>query len=85
MKRNFNVIQINGFRGLLMAAGIVACLIAGFVAFPGFVMKTVWNLVSSCSGSIPFITTMQGVLLWGITVVACLVFKKKGIFLSLLY
>ena len=82
MKRNFNVIQINGFRGLIMAAGIVACLIAGFIAFPGFVMKSIWNLVSTYSGAIPSISIMQGVLLWGITVVACLAFKKKGMFVE---
>ena len=46
MKRRMNVIQINGFKGLVMAVGIVACLIAGFVAFPGLVMKTAWNFVS---------------------------------------
>lgn len=82
MKRNFNVIQINGFRGLIMAAGIVACLIAGFIAFPGFVMKSIWNLVSIYSGAIPSISIMQGVLLWGITVVACFAFKKKGMFVE---
>ena len=82
MKRKFNVIQINGFRGLIMAAGIVACLIAGFIAFPGLVMKSVWNLVSTYSGAIPSISIMQGVLLWGITVVACLAFKKKGMFVE---
>ena len=50
MKKNFNVIQINGIKGLIMAGGIVACLFAGFVMFPGMVMKTVWNFISSSIG-----------------------------------
>lgn len=82
MKRNFNVIQINGFRGLLMAGGIVACLIAGFIVFPAFVMKSIWNVISAYSGAVPCISMLQGVLLWGITVVACLTFKKKGMFVE---
>ena len=77
MKKRMNVIQINGFKGLIMAIGIVACLIAGFVFFPGLVMKTAWNFVSAQTGLIPTIATMQGVLLWGIVVVSYLTFKRN--------
>ncbi len=78
MKKNFNVIQINGIRGLIMAGGIVACLFAGFVMFPGMVMKTVWNFISANVGVIPQIATLQGVLLWGIVVVSYFAFRRKG-------
>lgn len=78
MKKNFNVIQINGIKGLIMAGGIVACLLAGFVIFPGMVMKTVWNIISSSIGIIPQIATLQGVLLWGIVVVSYFAFRRKG-------
>ena len=78
MKKNFNVIQINGIKGLIMAGGIVACLFAGFVMFPGMVMKTVWNIISSSIGIIPQIATLQGVLLWGIVVVSYFAFRRKG-------
>ena len=78
MKKNFNVIQITGITGLVMAGGIVACLFAGFVMFPGMVMKTVWNIISSSIGIIPQIATLQGVLLWGIVVVSYFAFRRKG-------
>lgn len=78
MKKNFNVIQINGIKGLIMAGGIVACLFAGFIMFPGMVMKTVWNIISSSIGIIPQIATLQGVLLWGIVVVSYFAFRRKG-------
>lgn len=65
-----------------MAGGIVACLIAGFIVFPAFVMKSIWNVISAYSGAVPCISMLQGVLLWGITVVACLTFKKKGMFVE---
>ena len=78
MKKNFNVIQINGIKGLIMAGGIVTCLFAGFVMFPGMVMKTVWNIISSSIGIIPQIATLQGVLLWGIVVVSYFAFRRKG-------
>ena len=78
MKKNFNVIQINGIKGLIMAGGIVACLFAGYVMIPGMVMKTVWNIISSSIGIIPQIATLQGVLLWGIVVVSYFAFRRKG-------
>ena len=43
MKKNLNIIQIKGTRGLLLAAGFVCCLAAGFVYFPGWVCMQVWN------------------------------------------
>jgi len=78
MKRNFNVIQINGIKGIIFAAGIVSCLIAGFVAFPGLVMKLIWNVIASYTGVLPEIAIVQGILLWGIVVVAYLAFRKRG-------
>lgn len=77
MKRNFNVIQINGFRGILMAIGIVVCLAAGFIGFPGMVMKMGWNIISQTTGLLPQIGIIQGVLLWGIVVVTYLVMKRN--------
>lgn len=77
MKKKLNVIQINGFRGIVMAMGIVACLAAGFIAFPGIVMKTIWNFISSQTRLVPEIATIQGVLLWGIVVVSYITFKKN--------
>lgn len=77
MKKNFNVIQINGFRGLLMAFGVVSCLFAGFIVFPGFVMKSVWNIISCYTGVIPQIAMLQGVLLWAIVVIGYFAFRKN--------
>lgn len=77
MKRNFNVIQINGFRGLVIAMGVVTCLTAGFIVFPGLVMKSLWNVVSSYTGVVPQIAMLQGVLLWAIMVIGYFAFRKN--------
>lgn len=77
MKRNFNVIQINGFRGLVIALGVVTCLAAGFIVFPGLVMKSLWNVVSSYTGVLPEIAMLQGILLWAIMVIGYLAFRKN--------
>ena len=82
MKNRFNVIQINGIKGIIFLAGAVVCLIAGFVVFPGLVMKTGWNLISNMTGALPQIGALQGILLWGIIVVAYFTFKKKGFFVE---
>lgn len=82
MKNKLRIIQINGFKGILFLIGAAACLIAGFIAFPGLVLKTGWNIVSSHTGVVPSIGMLQGILLWGIMVVSYFAFKGKGFFVE---
>lgn len=77
MKKNFNVIQINGVRGLIMAGFIVTCLAAGFGAFPGWVCMHLWNIGASYTDALPSIGLIQGLLLWGIMVAAYFTFRKQ--------
>lgn len=81
MRNKLNVIQINGIKGMIFVAFAAICLFAGFVVFPGLVMKLGWNMLSGVIG-IPAIGTVQGVLLWGIAVVSYFAFKKKGFFVE---
>lgn len=77
MKKNINVIQIRGIRGLIIAGMVVCCLFAGFVVFPGLVAMVAWNAVAEHVSQIPTIGIIQGVLLWGIIVASYFVFRKE--------
>ncbi|MBO6273564.1 hypothetical protein J6O48_12420 [bacterium] len=77
-----NIIQINGIKGILFLIGAGICLVAGFVVFPGLVLKFGWNYLSAMTGLIPSIGLIQGVLLWGIVIVSYFTFKKKGFFVE---
>lgn len=77
MKKNINVIQIKGIRGLIIAGFVVSCLIAGFIAFPGIISMIIWNWVASHTLIMPTIGIFQGVLLWGILVAAYFTFVKE--------
>ena len=79
MKRNMNVIQIKGIKGIIMAAFIVVCLAAGFIAFPGIVAMYGWNAISAHITQIPSIGIIQGVLLWGIIVASYFVFRRDKV------
>ena len=79
MKKNLNVIQIRGFRGLIIAGLVVTCLAAGFIGFPGLVSMYVWNWIASYSLNIPTIGLVQGILLWSILVVSYFVFRKEKV------
>ena len=79
MKKNFNVIQIKGIRGLMLAGLVVCCLFAGFVVFPGWVVMHLWNYISSYFMQMPNIYLAQGVLLWAIVVVAYFTFRKEKV------
>ena len=37
MKKNLNVIQIKGVKGLIMLVMVGCCVVAGFIVFPGWV------------------------------------------------
>lgn len=77
MKKNLNIIQIKGVRGLILIGIIACCLFAGFVVFPGWVAMHAWNFLASYGGEIPLIGCFQGVLLWGILVASYFTFRKE--------
>ena len=79
MKKNMNVIQIRGIRGLIIAIFVGCCLAAGFIAFPGFLCMSVWNLIAERVQEIPSIGIIQGLLLWGIMIAAYFAFKKDRV------
>lgn len=76
MKKNFNVIQIKGFRGILYLAFIGCCLAAGFGWFPGWICMKVWNFTTIYYPQIPVIGILQGMLLWGIIAASYFTFRK---------
>ncbi len=82
MKKNLKVIQINGFRGILLGLFIVSCLIAGFIAFPALLTMNGWNYLANTTGSFPSINFTQGVLLWGIIVLSIYIFNKRKFIIS---
>lgn len=83
MKKNrLRVLQIRGFRGLLIALFFVTCLIAGFIAFPGFVTMNLWNYFSDKTDLIPTINFYGGTLLWAIVIMSVFVTKKKNFAVS---
>lgn len=79
MKKNLNVIQIKGVRGLLMLLFVGSCLFAGFAVFPGWVAMHLWNYMANYGGGVPSIGLLQGILLWGIIVAAYFTFRKERI------
>ena len=79
MKKNLNVIQINGVKGLIMLVMIGCCLVAGFIVFPGWVAMNIWNVLASLVNNAPSIGIIQGVLLWGIIVASYFTFRKERV------
>ena len=76
MKKNLNIIQIKGFRGILYIAFIGCCLIAGFGWFPGWTCMKIWNFTSLYIEQMPAIGIVQGILLWGIIAASYFTFRK---------
>lgn len=79
MKKNINIIQIKGIRGLLLAGFVVCCLTAGFIVFPGWILMLAWNYASTFTLNIPAIGLIQGILLWGIVLVSYFIFRKEKV------
>ena len=63
MKKNLNVIQIKGVKGLIMLVMVGCCLVAGFIVFPGWVAMNIWNMLASLVNNAPSIGIIHGGLL----------------------
>ncbi len=74
-----NIIPVGDIKGLLVAAFLITCMCAGFVAFPGFVLMNLWNRFIELYQ----LNLMQGILLWAIIALAYFVIKKRHFILSL--
>ena len=79
MKKNLNVIQIKGVRGLVLAGFVICCLGAGFIVFPGWVGMHLWNYLATSFNILPIIGLIQGILLWGILAVSYFIFRKEKV------
>ena len=79
MKKNLNVIQIKGIKGLIMLVMVGCCLVAGFIVFPGWVAMNIWNVLASLVNNAHSIGIIQGVLLWGIIVASYFTFRKERV------
>ena len=79
MKKNINVIQIKGIKGIIIACIVVTCLATGFIVFPGWIGMQLWNYISSFCNNLPAIGLFQGVLLWGIIIAAYFTFRKEKV------
>ena len=77
MKKNLNIIQIKGFRGILYIVFIGCCLAAGFGWFPSWVCMKLWNYMTLFAPQIPVIGILQGILLWGIIAASYFTFRKE--------
>ena len=80
MKKRTRVIQISGFRGILMMVFIGACLAAGFVAFPAICAMHIWNYAANYF-AMPFINVYQGLMLWAIIAISGFIINDKKKFI----
>ena len=46
MNKHFRIIDVNGFRGLLLFLFILVCLATGFIAFPAYLAMNLWNVLA---------------------------------------
>ena len=83
MKKNLNIIQIKGFKGILCLIFIGCCYAAGFGWFPGWCCMKLWNFACLYFSQIPTIGIFQGILLWGIIAAAYYTFRKDKLIVCL--
>lgn len=83
MNKKFSVIKINGFKGLLLALFIIGCLIAGFLIFPGWICKNIWNFIAGYFMQMPVMTLVHGILLWCIIALSVYASNKGNLAISI--
>lgn len=78
MNKHFRIIDVNGFRGLLLFLFILVCLATGFIAFPAYLAMNLWNVLAPMI-ALPTINFLQGLLLWGIIAFAIYMFSNQKV------
>lgn len=76
MNKNFKVITINGFRGIIAAIFIVCGLISGFIISPGWACMKLWNYFFQYSNAFSQMNIFQGILLW--TIIALVIYALNS-------
>ncbi len=66
MKNRLNVIKINGFSGMFIAALLIGCVIEGVIIFPSKILMHIWNFIALYVDNMPTMTLIHGVILWAI-------------------
>lgn len=86
MKKKFNIVKLSGLKGLLLFAFVGACLLTGFLVFPGWVAMNLWNIlanfVSAYSAQIPQMNLIHGVILWCIIALSIYAVNKGNVCVS---
>lgn len=82
MNKKFNIIKINGVKGICLAVFCIGCLIAGFLLFPGWVCMHVWNYFAGFFVQAPLMTLVHGVLLWCIIALSLYALNKGDCIIS---
>lgn len=82
MNKRFNIIKINGFKGLVFAFFCIGCLAAGFLIFPGWVCMHIWNYFAGFFTQAPLMSLVHGVLLWCIIALSVYALNKGDIAIS---
>lgn len=82
MRKKAKIIEIKGFRGIMMVAFVAACLFAGFVLFPAKVAVSLWNYTALNYLSMPLISLWQGILLWSAIALSVFIINSKRKMLS---
>ncbi len=80
--KKVKMIEIRGISGLLKLGFIGVCLVAGFGVFPGFALMLLWNSFIAANTPIPSIGILQGLLLYGISVVIYLLHNRPKFSIS---
>ena len=83
MNKKFNVIKLSGFKGLLLILFLGACLLTGFLVFPGWICMQIWNYASSFITDAPVMQLTHGVILWCIIALSFYALNKGNLSISL--
>ena len=82
MRKGTKIIQIAGFRGIMMVLFIGTCLAAGFIIFPAKVAMYLWNNIAASYFAIPVINIWQGLLLWAGVALGCYIANGGNLLIS---
>lgn len=64
MNKKGRIIEIRGFKGLMLAVFAGCCIVTGFTVFPGYIAMSLWNITAKYIPDMPTMQLLHGVMLW---------------------
>ena len=66
--KKIKVINLSGYRGILLVTYAIICAAAGFILFPAWAIMALWNYIGTYIYGLPHMSIIHGFMLYAVLI-----------------